>query len=99
MAPYIWSRETTPNAFEKSGIKREEIYYDGYFYDVTDFTRRHPGGNIIKFYTAHGEDATQAINQFHHRSKERVETLMKLFKRRIAKSHERKSIIYDIVYQ
>lgn len=90
MAPNVGSGEITTTTFEDNGKGREEIYYNGYFYDVTDFIRRHPGGNIIKFYTAHGEDATQAIDQFHYRARNRVETIMKTFKRRPAEKQERK---------
>lgn len=67
----------------------KEILCDGYFYDVTNFIDRHPGGSIIKYYTKSGEDATHAIQQFHHRSIKRVRMLMKSFKRRPASEYER----------
>lgn len=67
----------------------KEILCDGYFYDVTDFISRHPGGSIIKYYTQSGEDATHAIQQFHQRSAERVRSMMKAFKKRPALDSER----------
>lgn len=67
----------------------KEILCDGYFYDVTNFISRHPGGSIIKYYTKSGEDATHAIQQFHQRSAKRVRMMMKAFKRRPAADSER----------
>lgn len=69
---------------------RKEILFDGYFYDVTDFIAKHPGGSIIKYYTQTGEDATHAIQQFHLRSIKRVKGIMGSFKRRPAPDDERK---------
>lgn len=66
----------------------KEILCDGYFYDVTNFISRHPGGSIIKYYTKNGEDATHAIQQFHQRSAGRVGMLMKALKRRPASDSE-----------
>ncbi|CAL8109765.1 unnamed protein product [Orchesella dallaii] len=63
---------------------KKEILSDGWYYDVTDFARRHPGGSIIEYYTKTGEDATLAIQQFHHRSQGRVKAILKSFKRRPA---------------
>jgi len=42
-----------------------EILYNGRLYDVTDFVKHHPGGNVIRFYTEFREDATGAIEEFH----------------------------------
>jgi cytochrome b involved in lipid metabolism len=61
---------------------RKEILYEGYYYDVTDFIQRHPGGNVIKFYTEPGEDGTLAIQQFHHRSIKQVLAMMKALPKR-----------------
>ncbi len=66
----------------------KEVLYDGYFYDVTTFARKHPGGSIIEYYTKHGEDATLSIQQFHHRSTKKVSAIMNSFKRRKAEGHE-----------
>lgn len=79
--------ENTANA---SGTK--EILCDGYFYDVTNFISRHPGGSIIKFYTESGEDATHAIQQFHQRSAGRVSSIMGALKKRPASNSERTEI-------
>lgn len=77
---------------EENEKKLQEIFYNGYFYDVTDFISKHPGGSVIKFYTERGEDATQAIDQFHFRSKNRVNNFLKTLKKRPAEDHERKII-------
>ncbi|ODM92744.1 Fatty acid desaturase 2 [Orchesella cincta] len=63
---------------------KKEILCDGWYYDVTDFARRHPGGSIIEYYTKNNEDATLAIQQFHQRSTARVKAILKSFKRRPA---------------
>ncbi|XP_037032122.1 acyl-lipid (8-3)-desaturase-like isoform X3 [Bradysia coprophila] len=71
-----------------NGSGTKEILCDGYFYDVTNFISRHPGGSIIMYYTQRSEDATHAIQQFHQRSTERVRMMMKAFKRRPASDSE-----------
>lgn len=76
--------------------ERTEILFDGYFYDVTDFIQKHPGGTIIKYYTQTGEDATHAIQQFHHRSMKRVNGIMSTLKRRPASDTESNLIIISI---
>ncbi|XP_037048906.1 acyl-lipid (8-3)-desaturase-like isoform X2 [Bradysia coprophila] len=63
-------------------MERKEIIFDGYFYDVTEFIKRHPGGSIILDYTKPGEDGTHAIQQFHHRSFDKVKKMMGSFKKR-----------------
>lgn len=81
--------------FETNKVERvidddtKEILCDGYFYDVTNFISKHPGGSIIKYYTKSGEDASHAIQQFHQRSMKRVRMMMKSFKRRPASDFER----------
>lgn len=67
---------------------RKEILFDGFFYDVTDFVSKHPGGPIIKYYTGKGEDGTQAIQQFHKRSIEKVRVMMSALKKRPASDSE-----------
>lgn len=67
---------------------RKEILFDGYFYDVTDFVKKHPGGSIIEYYTKNGEDGTHAIEQFHQRSMKRVKVIMSSFKKRPASDSE-----------
>jgi len=44
-----------------------EVIINGRSYDVTNM--KHPGGNVIKFYSNNGIDATEAFNNFHLRSK------------------------------
>lgn len=64
--------------------ERKEILFEGFFYDVTDFIKKHPGGSIIEYYTQSGEDGTHAIQQFHRRSIKRVKAIMSSFKKRPA---------------
>lgn len=79
------------------GDGTKEILCDGYFYDVTDFISKHPGGSIIKYYTKSGEDASHAIQQFHQRSAKRVRMMMKAFKRRPASDFERMDDLKSIM--
>jgi len=71
--------------------ERKEILYEGYFYDVTEWIRRHPGGKIIEFYTKKGEDATIPVQEFHNRSTKRVMNIMSSLKKRPATPQERKT--------
>lgn len=85
------------NGDDQSQVKtKKEVLYNGYFYDVTDWVRRHPGGKIIEFYTKGGEDATLAIQQFHQRSEKKVNVIMSSLKKRPAEIHERKLKYYLI---
>ncbi len=77
--------ETSTN---NNNVEKKEILYDGYFYDVTDFITRHPGGSVIEYYTKAGEDSTHAIRQFHQRSFKRVQGMMSAFKKRPALDSE-----------
>ncbi|OXA49317.1 Fatty acid desaturase 2 [Folsomia candida] len=61
-----------------------EILFDGYYYDITEFSARHPGGDVILYYTEKGEDATQAIQQFHNRFFPKVKSLLETMKKRPA---------------
>lgn len=70
---------------------RKEILCDGFYYDITDFVQRHPGGRLIEFYICNGEDATLAIQQFHHRSSAKVNAILNSFKRRPAREYDCKS--------
>ncbi|CAL8122112.1 unnamed protein product [Orchesella dallaii] len=61
----------------------KEILYDEKYYDVTEFITRHPGGKqIIGYFANPGEDATLAIQQFHARSFNKVQGIMKSLKSR-----------------
>jgi cytochrome b involved in lipid metabolism len=73
-----------PLLSEKVKAEGKEILYEGFYYDVSSFIQRHPGGNVIKFYTEPGEDATMAIQQFHHRSMKQVLAIMKSLPKRPA---------------
>jgi hypothetical protein len=73
-----------PLVSEQVKVEGKEILYEGFYYDVGSFMERHPGGNIIKFYTEPGEDATMAIQQFHHRSIKQVLAIMTSFPKRPA---------------
>ncbi len=73
-----------------SGSKRLEVLCDGYYYDVTEFLAKHPGGDIMELYTDTREDATIAIQQFHYRSLKTVMARMKGLKRRVATEEESK---------
>ncbi|ODM90156.1 Fatty acid desaturase 3 [Orchesella cincta] len=75
-------RDTVPKMEEKSE-KKFEILYDGYYYDVTEFAKRHPGGDVINLYKD-GDDATIPIQQFHYRSLKTVMAKMKGLSRRPA---------------
>lgn len=67
---------------------KKEILFDGYFYDVTHFIDKHPGGTVILYYTESGEDSTHAIQQFHQRSKKRFNVMLSSFKKRPASESE-----------
>jgi len=92
MAPNI--RDTTQDnenlIQEENAMKigKKEVLYDGYFYDVTNFIDRHPGGYVIEYYTNTGEDATVPIMMFHHRSKKKVDAIMNTLPKRPALEHE-----------
>jgi len=72
-------------------VEVKEILFDGYYYDVTSFVKRHPGGSIIEYYVAKGEDATHAMQQFHQRSFPKIKVMLQSFKRRPAV--DRKAIL------
>ena len=51
-------------------------------YDITNFIKLHPGGNVIEYALANtGADATALFNAFHMRSKKAFLTLNSLPKR------------------
>ena len=81
-------REDPAPEIQEAIPERKELLYEGYYYDVTDWIKRHPGGRIIEFYTQKGEDATMAIQQFHQRSTKKVMAIMKSLKRRQASDSE-----------
>ncbi|XP_035714578.1 acyl-lipid (8-3)-desaturase isoform X2 [Folsomia candida] len=81
-----WVEETRKGCIPSSAVakQRNEILYEGHFYDVTNWIDRHPGGKIIQFYTAPGEDATLAVQQFHNRSLPKTLAIMRGLPRRKA---------------
>mmetsp|Transcript_287 Transcript_287/g.505 ORF Transcript_287/g.505 Transcript_287/m.505 type:complete len:425 (+) Transcript_287:101-1375(+) len=44
-----------------------EILIDGRWYDIADFSKKHPGGKVITYYA--GQNASEAYHEFHNRSK------------------------------
>ena len=92
MAPNSTSETIRPTRriSESTVSSVKEVLYDGYFYDVTNFVKKHPGGSIIEYYTQHGEDATHSIQQFHQRSTKKVSAIMNSFKKRKAHDDESK---------
>jgi len=83
-SPVVTVNKAVLNGVETLGAEKQklEVLYEGYMYDVTDFVKRHPGGTVILFYTESGEDATHAIQQFHHRSMKKVDLIMKSLPKR-----------------
>lgn len=75
---------------------RKEILYEGFYYDVTDWVKRHPGGKIIEFYTKSGEDCTIAVQQFHQRSTKKVMAIMSSLKKRPAVPTESNPNLFHI---
>ncbi|OXA56485.1 Fatty acid desaturase 2 [Folsomia candida] len=88
MAPNTKSEVAGPgDGYDESSESRsvvKEILYEGNYYDVTNFIKRHPGGSIIEYYVAHGEDATHAMQQFHQRSSKKIRLMLQSFKKRPA---------------
>lgn len=60
--------------------KKVTIHIGEYEYDITQF--KHPGGNVIHFMTK-GQDATNAFEEFHYRSKKARRILDSLPKTKI----------------
>jgi len=46
--------------------QRSTLIIDGWKYDITNFIKKHPGGNVIKFYD--GFEATDVFRALHYRS-------------------------------
>jgi len=51
---------------DKRETKADWIVIDGFEYNITEFKKRHPGGNVISFYNE--MDASDAFHAFHLRS-------------------------------
>ena len=79
--PYIPEPEKNNN--EKNNNEennKKTIYIGEYEYDITHF--KHPGGNVI-YYMTQGQDATNAFEEFHNRSKKAKSVLQSLPKKKI----------------
>mmetsp|Transcript_15241 Transcript_15241/g.20122 ORF Transcript_15241/g.20122 Transcript_15241/m.20122 type:complete len:428 (+) Transcript_15241:38-1321(+) len=50
-----------------SGGNKNEILIDGKWYDISNFSKKHPGGRVITYYA--GQNASEAYHEFHSRSK------------------------------
>lgn len=70
------SRSDAPDVAVPSIDAAKELIIKGRVYDVSTFAHRHPGGGIIKLQL--GADATDAYNNFHHRSKKADKMLASL---------------------
>lgn len=57
--------------------RKTELLYDGIYYDITDWMKKHPGGKIIEMFASTEQDALHAIQQFHFRSEKKVLSIMK----------------------
>ena len=71
---------TTEEATEKDDKNKKDkksryVIIDGEQYDITGF--KHPGGSVIN-YMSQGQNATQAFNEFHNRSKKARKVLASL---------------------
>lgn len=60
------ARHSAGDAIADAAREPIEIVIDGKRVDVTDMIKKHPGGNILRFYK--DQDATLAFNEFHSRS-------------------------------
>jgi len=76
--------EVTKPSKKSAYPSKIELLYDGYFYDVTSWIKKHPGGDVIKLYTESGEDSSVAIKQFHLRTFDRVSSIMRMLPKRPA---------------
>jgi fatty acid desaturase 2 (delta-6 desaturase) len=76
---------------EKMPVNKKIIIGD-YEYDITNF--KHPGGTVINFMT-NGQNATEAFNEFHFRSKKARAVLDSLPKRRLDAPHPEDRDVLD----
>lgn len=70
----------------------KKIIIGDYEYDITNF--KHPGGNVINYMT-NGQNATEAFNEFHFRSKKAHAILASLPKRKLDKPHPNDREVLD----
>ncbi|KAJ1629966.1 delta-5 desaturase [Pavlovales sp. CCMP2436] len=92
MAPrdsYTYTAAPSANIFEgdaPADPDKKEIVIHDRAYDITTFSKRHPGGKIIGFQV--GTDATDAYKQFHIRSVKADKVLKSLPSRPVHKGYE-----------
>jgi delta8-fatty-acid desaturase len=82
-----------PIAQQSDSLKPSEKSYvviDGYRYDTTEFINKHPGGNVIKYYTVEHLDATDAYYAFHSRSERAKKWLATLPKEKVDSPNDAK---------
>jgi len=75
-----------PPIAQQSSLNQSEklfVTIEGFRYDITQFVRKHPGGNVIKYYTADHLDATDAYYAFHARSDKAKKWLATLPKEKV----------------
>ena len=87
---YFFSKQPKPNKTEPN--KEEKIRIGEYEYDITNFN--HPGGKVIHFMTQ-GQDATNAFEEFHYRSKKATRILQSLPKVKIATPKDEHEMLLD----
>lgn len=76
-----YNKPTKANKLVISEIEpKKTICIGEYKYDITNF--KHPGGNVINYMTQ-GQDATNAFQEFHYRSKKATVVLNSLSKTKI----------------
>jgi fatty acid desaturase 2 (delta-6 desaturase) len=92
---FIWfygqKYKKTDNKNEKKLVDKKIIIGE-YEYDITNF--KHPGGTVINYMT-NGQNATEAFNEFHFRSKKARAVLDSLPKKRLDVPHPEDREILD----
>jgi fatty acid desaturase len=90
MAPNKLADKTIEPSGPKFGPR---VQIDGYWYDISSFVKRHPGGSVIKFYD--GLDATDVYQALHHRSKKSNLVLQSLPRERVENLEEKDPVMKD----
>ncbi len=75
----------TPEQEQKSNSSNSWIVIDGYCYDTAEFRKRHPGGNVIRYYD--GMDATDVFHALHFRSEKAKKMLATLPRKPVTPEH------------
>jgi len=69
------NKDSIPQKYKDDG-KKMYMKIDGVVYDIKSFSRKHPGGAVIRHYD--GADASQVFEAFHFRSKKARKILKSL---------------------